>query len=112
MHSPILAPAVVLVLWSLVVLGWLALTRLPAMRAAGVDVGTLVVSRGPDLQGVIPDRVNWVAHNYEHLMEQPIELIGATHDRSTQGHGAKPIGPKRNPCSAQDRRALPSPISI
>lgn len=71
MNSPILAPAVVLVLWSLIVLGWLALTRLPAMRSAGVDLGTLVGGRGSDLQGVIPDRVNWVAHNYNHLMEQP-----------------------------------------
>lgn len=71
MNSPILAPAAVLVLWSLVVLAWLALTRLPAMKSAGIDLGTLVGGRGNDLQGVIPDRVNWVAHNYEHLMEQP-----------------------------------------
>lgn len=71
MNSPILAPAAVLVLWSLVVLAWLALTRLPAMKNAGIDFGTQVGGRGSDLQGVIPDRVNWVAHNYEHLMEQP-----------------------------------------
>lgn len=71
MNSPILAPAAVLVLWSLVVLAWLALTRLPAMKNAGIDLGTLVGGRGSDLQGVVPDRINWVAHNYEHLMEQP-----------------------------------------
>ena len=71
MNSPILAPAAVLVLWSLVMLAWLAATRLPAMRKVGVDLGTLVGGRGADLQGVIPDRVNWVAHNYNHLMEQP-----------------------------------------
>lgn len=71
MNSPILAPAVVLVLWSLVMLSWLALTRLPAMRKAGIDLATLVGGRGADLQGVIPDRTNWVSHNYAHLMEQP-----------------------------------------
>jgi len=71
MNSPILAPAAVLVLWSLVMLGWLALTRLPAMRKAGLEFSTLVGGRGPDLQGVVPDRINWVAHNYGHLMEQP-----------------------------------------
>jgi hypothetical protein len=71
MNSPIFAPAAVLVLWSLIMLAWLALTRLPAMRAAGVDMNTIVGGRGSDLQGVIPDKVNWVAHNYNHLMEQP-----------------------------------------
>jgi len=71
MNSPIFAPAVVLVLWSLVMLAWLAMTRLPAMQKAGVDLGTLVGGRGNDLQGIIPDRLNWIAHNYAHLMEQP-----------------------------------------
>ncbi len=71
LHSPIFGPAIVLVLWSLVMLAWLALTRLPAMSRAGVDLGAVVGKRGTDLEGVIPDRVNWKAHNYAHLMEQP-----------------------------------------
>jgi hypothetical protein len=70
-HSPIFAPAIVLVLWSLFMLGWLATTRLPAMARAGVDLTKLVGSRGANLEGVVPDRVNWKAHNYAHLMEQP-----------------------------------------
>ena len=69
--SPIFAPAITLVLWSLVMLGWLAITRLPAMAKAGVDLTTLVGARGANLEGVVPDRVNWKAHNYAHLMEQP-----------------------------------------
>ena len=71
MNSPILAPASLLVLWSLIVLGWMAATRLPAMRKVGVDLTTIVGGRGVDLQGVIPDQVNWISHNYTHLMEQP-----------------------------------------
>lgn len=70
-YSPIFGPAIVLVLWSLVMLGWLALTRLPAMARVGVSLGTVVGKRGADLEGVIPDSVNWKAHNYAHLMEQP-----------------------------------------
>lgn len=70
-NSPIFAPAVVLVLWSLVMLGWLALTRLPAMSKAGLNLGSTVGSRGANLEGVLPDRVNWKSHNYTHLMEQP-----------------------------------------
>jgi hypothetical protein len=69
--SPIFAPAVALVLWSLVMLGWLALTRLPAMARVGVSLTTVVGARGANLEGVVPDKVNWKAHNYTHLMEQP-----------------------------------------
>jgi hypothetical protein len=69
--SPIFAPAIALVLWSLVMLAWLALTRLPAMARAGVALTTVVGARGANLEGVVPDKVNWKAHNYTHLMEQP-----------------------------------------
>jgi len=70
-NSPIFAPAIVLVLWSLVMLGWLAITRLPAMAKAGIPLTKVVGSRGVNLEGVLPDRINWKAHNYAHLMEQP-----------------------------------------
>ena len=69
--SPIFAPAIVLVLWSLLMLGWLAITRLPAMAKAGIDLTSVVGARGVNLEGVVPDRVNWKSHNYAHLMEQP-----------------------------------------
>jgi hypothetical protein len=70
-QSPIFAPAIALVLWSLLMLAWLALTRLPAMAKAGIDLGSVVGARGVNLEGVIPDKVNWKSHNYTHLMEQP-----------------------------------------
>ena len=70
-ESPILAPAIVLVRWSLAMFGWLAITRLPAMAKAGISLFDIVGSRGANLEGVVPDRVNWKAHNYSHLMEQP-----------------------------------------
>jgi hypothetical protein len=70
-QSPIFAPAIALVLWSLFMLAWLAVTRLPAMARAGIAIGRIVGSRGVNLEGVVPDRVNWKSHNYTHLMEQP-----------------------------------------
>ena len=85
-QSPIFAPAIALVLWSLVMLAWLAATRVPAMARAGIPLMKIVGSRGVNLEGVVPDRVNWKAHNYAHLMEQPtlfyavslmIALLGA-----------------------------------
>jgi hypothetical protein len=83
-QSPIFAPAIALVLWSLLMLAWLAVTRLPAMAKAGIDLGTVVGARGVNLEGVIPDKVNWKSHNYAHLMEQPtlfyatVVILGVT----------------------------------
>lgn len=73
MQAQMLAPAAVLVAWSLVMLLWTAGTRLPAMkRAMGGGLGKAKPGgRGQDLEGVLDDRVNWKSHNYAHLMEQP-----------------------------------------
>jgi len=72
MQAQMLAPAAVLVLWSLVMMVWLAGTRLPALKKAGPGLKIHKPGgRGQDLEGVIPDKVNWKAHNYNHLMEQP-----------------------------------------
>ena len=70
-YSPILIPVVALVAWSLVVMVWMAATRISAMKRAGIDLRSRVGGRGLHLEGVIPDEVNWKAHNYQHLMEQP-----------------------------------------
>lgn len=71
MQKDMLAPAAALVLWSLLMLGWLVVTRLPALGRFAPRAMEKPGGRGPDLDGVLPDRVNWKAHNYAHLMEQP-----------------------------------------
>lgn len=71
MKADILAPAAVLVLWTIVMLVWMAAARLPALKAAGVDVRKAVGSRGQDMETLLPANVNWKAHNYAHLAEQP-----------------------------------------
>lgn len=71
MQAQILAPAAVLAVWSLVMLFWMAGVRLPAMKKAGIDMGARAGGRGQDLEGVVEPKVNWPAHNYSHLMEQP-----------------------------------------
>lgn len=71
MQHAILAPAAVLVLWSLVMLGWMAGSRLPALSKLGGLANAKPGGRGQDLEGVIPDAINWKSHNYTHLMEQP-----------------------------------------
>ena len=71
MHSEILKPVVVLIAWTLVMLVWMMLTRFPAMKASGVDITTLVGTKPADADGRLPPQVQWKAHNYNHLMEQP-----------------------------------------
>lgn len=88
MQAQMLAPAAVLTAWTLVMLFWLASTRLPAMRRTMGGVGKAQPGgRGQDLEGVLEPRINWKSHNYTHLMEQPtlfyatsviIALLGAT----------------------------------
>jgi hypothetical protein len=65
----------------------MAFTRLPALSKAGGLGAAKPGGRGQDLEGVIPDKINWKSHNYAHLMEQPtlfyaasviIALLGAT----------------------------------
>ena len=71
MDTSILAPAAVLVVWSLLMLFWMAGTRLPAMKKVGIDLGTAVGGRGVDIDPNVPPSVAWKSHNYAHLMEQP-----------------------------------------
>ena len=64
-YSPLLAPVVVLVAWTLVMLVWLAVKRAPYVKdRSKVPPG----SRGADMP---PGPHNWPAHNYMHLLEQP-----------------------------------------
>lgn len=71
MQGAMLMPAAVLVLWSLVMLLWMAGSRLPALSKLGGLGKAKPGGRGQDLEGVLPDEINWKAHNYSHLMEQP-----------------------------------------
>ena len=72
MHaSPLLGPIVALVAWTLIIQVWMYATRLLAMRRAGITFKGRVGTRGGALEGKIPDQVNWKAHNYNHLLEQP-----------------------------------------
>ena len=71
MNTAILAPAAVLVAWSMVILVWMMATRIPAFSKQGVDLTSEPGGRYVDVEDQMPARVNWVAHNFRHLMEQP-----------------------------------------
>ncbi|HUG45507.1 MAG TPA: MAPEG family protein [Sphingomicrobium sp.] len=71
-YSPILAPVVALVAWTLVMLLWMAVARRRAFAKLEISWGTIPRgSRGTSLDGRAPDETQWPSHNYNHLMEQP-----------------------------------------
>ena len=70
-YSPVLAPLVALVAWTLIMLVWLAVSRGAAAKQAGIKLGESRGGRGQDLEGKVPPEAQWKAHNYAHLMEQP-----------------------------------------
>jgi len=63
-----MTPLLALVMWTFVMWFWMYATRLPAMRAAGIDPAKV---KGKESLAVLPPQVNWVADNYNHLHEQP-----------------------------------------
>ena len=71
MGNAILAPAAVLVVWSIIMLIWLVAMRLPALSKIGIDLSKAVGGRGVDIDPNVPPLVAWKSHNYAHLMEQP-----------------------------------------
>jgi hypothetical protein len=72
MDTSILAPAAALVVWSIIMLFWMAGTRLPAMSKIGMDLSKAAPGgRGQDIDPHVSPSVAWKSHNYAHLMEQP-----------------------------------------
>jgi hypothetical protein len=72
MQAQLLAPAAILVTWTILMQLWMAGTRLPALKGAGIDLKTRPPGgRGQDLEGVLSPQIMWKSHNYTHLLEQP-----------------------------------------
>lgn len=90
MQSPILAAAAILVLWSMVVLVWVTVTRFAAISRLPKDqlrALSKAGTRGPDLDRVLPEGANWKSHNYTHLMEQPTVFYAAVFILALAGAG-------------------------
>jgi hypothetical protein len=86
MPSPILAPVIALVLWSLVMWAWLYATRIPAVNRLKVplDPG----ASKSDFDAALPAEVRWKADNYNHLMEQPTIFYATALALAVLGQGA------------------------
>ena len=71
-YSPILAPVVALVAWTLIVMIWMMISRGSEFRRLGITATNIPDgARGIDLEGKAAASAQWKSHNYNHLMEQP-----------------------------------------
>lgn len=72
-HQDILHPVVALAVWTMIMWIWMYVTRIPAINklpkdnSPGADVGWT----GAKLEGLLEPRIQWIAHNYNHLHEAP-----------------------------------------
>lgn len=83
----ILKPVAMLAGWTMVMWAWLYATRIPAIREARVDFGTLANKPGVSLDDLLPARVQWKAHNYNHLHEAPTVFYAVALTLALIGHG-------------------------
>ncbi len=84
-HSPILAPIVALVAWSMVMWTWMYVTRIPAIRNARMRLDSNA-PRGEQM-ATLPASVRWKADNYNHLMEQPTIFYAVALALALMGQG-------------------------
>ncbi len=67
--TEILAPVTALLLLTSAVWAWMYITRIPAIRKAGMKLDPNL-PKGQQMSE-LPARVRWKADNYNHLLEQP-----------------------------------------
>ena len=71
-YSPLIAPVVALVAWTIIIMLWMMVSRFGEFRKAGINLRNAPPGgRGVDLEGRIDAKAQWKSHNYNHLMEQP-----------------------------------------
>jgi hypothetical protein len=85
-HSPILAPVVALVAWSMVMWGWMYATRLPVIFKTRMKLDPYA-PRGEQMNQ-LPAKVRWKADNYNHLMEQPTVFYAIALALALMGEGS------------------------
>ncbi|NBU84783.1 MAG: MAPEG family protein [Sphingomonadaceae bacterium] len=69
--AEIMQPIAALAAWTMVMWVWMYVTRIPAMSAAKIDADELVRQGGQSLDQLLPAKMQWKAHNYNHLHEAP-----------------------------------------
>lgn len=78
-QSAMLAPAAVLIAWTMVMAVWLNVDRMRGLSRANIKPEDFKTgARGSDLAEIAPQMRDWPAHNYNHLLEQPTVFYAAS----------------------------------
>ncbi|WP_230279008.1 MAPEG family protein [Croceicoccus sp. Ery15] len=76
--TAILVPAAVLLVWTMVMFVWMLVHRSMLFRQHGIRLDKMPPGAiGRDIPRTAPDAKDWVAQNYNHLMEQPTAFYAA-----------------------------------
>ncbi len=81
----ILQPTVALMAWTMIVWAWMYASRIPAMQKAHIQPDDAQVVGLLDEK--LPNRVQWKAHNYNHLHEQPTVFYAVAITLALLGQG-------------------------
>lgn len=81
----ILQPVVVLLAWTMVMWVWMYAVRLPALTASGLKPDDARNTK--TLDGILPEKTQWKAHNYNHLHEAPTIFYAVAIVLAIIGHG-------------------------
>ena len=74
----LLQPVVALLIWTSLIWIWMYAVRIPAIQAdKRIDLPNWVGGTGKQLDDLLPPKVQWVAHNYNHLHEAPVGFYAA-----------------------------------
>ncbi len=82
----ILLPVFTLVAWTMVMWVWMYLTRIPAIKAAKMELNPHA-AHGSQM-ATLPAKVRWKADNYNHLLEQPILFYALAISLAVLGEGS------------------------
>jgi hypothetical protein len=85
MGMGILQPAVALMIWTMIIWAWMYITRIPAMSKAQIQPDE--ARKTGILDEKLPQQVQWKAHNYNHLHEQPTVFYAVAIILAIVGHG-------------------------
>ncbi|MBX7540229.1 MAPEG family protein [Qipengyuania sphaerica] len=84
-NADILQPVVALLVWTMIMWLWMYATRIPAMSKAGIEPND--ARQTGVLDERLPAEVQWKAHNYNHLHEQPTVFYAVALVLAVSGHG-------------------------
>ena len=85
LNSPILGPVIALVIWTIIMLLWMAGALLPTIKR--LKLPDTAGQRTADLARQMPAKIQWSADNYNHLMEQPTLFYAVALSAALMGMG-------------------------